>query len=119
LPLARLGQIWGQGEPALIEVTLTDGVPELPALVRRKIATAIRSYYESCEALSGPACEHLVLHSEVDDPKPLTALLIVVPENRETAAWIESVNSHAAHSWDTLKAWANILNQRASVHERD
>jgi hypothetical protein len=45
----------------------------------------------------------------VDDPKPLTALLIVLPENRETAAWIESVNSQAAHSWDTLKQWAAIL----------
>jgi hypothetical protein len=49
-----------------------------------------------------------VLHSQVDDPKPLTALLIVVPENSETAAWIESVNNQAAHSWDTLKQWALI-----------
>jgi len=93
----------------VVEITRTKGSPELPALVRRRIAAAIRSYYESCEALSGPSCEHLVLHSEVDDPKPLTALLIVLPENRETAAWIESVNSQAAHSWDTLKQWAAIL----------
>lgn len=93
----------------MIDATRSELAPELPALVRRKIAVAIRSYYESCEALSGPSCEHLVLHSEVDDPKPLTALLIVVPENRETAAWIESVNSQAAHSWDTLKEWAALL----------
>lgn len=93
----------------MVEVTRTKGPPEVPALVRRRIAVAIRSYYESCEALSGPCCEHLVLHSEVDDPKPLTALLIVLPENRVTAAWIESVNTQAAHSWDTLKEWAAIL----------
>lgn len=93
----------------MVEVTRTEGVPELPALVRRRIAQAIRNYYEACEVLSGPSCEHLVLHSEVDDPKPLTALLIVLPENRETAAWIESVNSQAAHSWDTLKEWVALL----------
>jgi hypothetical protein len=58
-----------------------------------------------------------VLHSEVDDPKPLTALLIVLPENRETAAWIESVNSQAAHSWDTLKEWATILGRIEATRE--
>lgn len=93
----------------MVEVTRTEGVPELPALVRRRIAQAIRNYYEACEVLSGPSCEHLVLHSDVDDPKPLTALLIVLPENCETAAWIESVNSQAAHSWDTLKEWVALL----------
>jgi hypothetical protein len=102
----------------VVEATRTEGVPELPAIVRRKIAVAIRSYYESCEALSGPSCEHLVLHSEADDPKPLTALLIVLPENRETAAWIESVNTQAAHSWDTLQEWVAILGRVEDTRDR-
>jgi hypothetical protein len=93
----------------VVDFRRTEDAPELPALVRRRIAQAIRNYYEACEVLNGPACEHLLLHSEVDDPKPLTALLIVLPENRETAAWIESVNRQAAHSWDTLKDWAAAL----------
>jgi hypothetical protein len=101
----------------VVEVTRTEGAPELPALVRRRIADAIRAYYEACERLNGPACEHVVLHSEVDDPKPLTALLIVVPESRETAAWIESVNNQAAHSWDTLQDWARVLGRLESTRD--
>jgi hypothetical protein len=96
----------------VVKVKRTPDADELPALVRQAIAEAIRNYYEACYLLNGPSCQHVILHSEADDPMPITALLIVVPENHETAAWIESVNRQAAHSWDTLQEWARILTAR-------
>jgi hypothetical protein len=101
----------------VVEITRTPQTDDLPAFVRRQIATAIRVYYEACKAVNGPSCQHLVLHSEVDDPEPLTAILIVVPENKETSAWIESVNSQASRSWDTLKEWAAVMNARNATRD--
>ena len=100
------------------EVTRSADTPELPALVMRTISYAIREYYSHCEFASGPSVEHLVLHSEPDDPQPLTALLIVLPENAHTSAWIEDMNTHAARSWDTLCQWAEIAEQQRRTNGR-
>jgi len=98
--------------------TRSDDAPELPTLVLTQIAYAIREYYAHCEFASGPSVQHLVLHSEIDDPQPLTALLIVLPENAHTAAWIEDMNTLAARSWDTLRQWAAITEQRRRTSGR-
>jgi len=94
------------------EPTRTADTPELPTLVMRQIAYAIREYYAHCEFASGPSVQHLVLHSAPGDSSPLTALLIVLPENAHTSTWIEDMNTHAARSWDTLCQWAAITEQQ-------
>jgi hypothetical protein len=79
---------------------LRSDAPELPALVRKKIAKAIREFYDGAYLIDGDGLQVLVLHSEVGDPRPLTSLLMVLPENKITADYIEHVNVLSYQLWE-------------------